>query len=557
MNKLKWVPLHKELNLNVPAMLSDKCIISSSNVNESENYVKMFYIGNNIILCFIWGKIIVLELKQHNSNNSNNNNSEFMLEMVYCSVMKYLTYNNEYVVGIKQISMYDNDENGSTTPNKFAVLTNYNNIYCIDVSLVDYYIELLYKTQIQVIALTKASSSSSVTLCQYYNKDTFIVIHDNALYVYEMSNKNKKLIYNCNTTTTITSNNEVIIHGEITLDYIVVFTSRHVLLLNKRTFALVKVIFTYEQQQTPHTFKGKVFNNKIIYIKANDEFAIYDIHNTDNNQSLKLSSKKILNKFNFHNVIYINDDVICLVNDSRSELYVYLQHVPSMNRESTIYDNRNYIIMESHILIIGVNTKKLIIKAKIAKYREYNAKNNTVTNTNNSSSKLLQHTSKQNENEIIFPSLKDIENDYEHKHKALQKVKHNIKLTNNKINFIINTMTQRNITIKESQYYNYKQHINHLLTILYNLYFSLHNPNYITEYLSLLSPIHHNLTICFITNFGSYSLILNHKHIYLSYFINLTLTKITTLISIAIASNDYPTYLSLLSFHNELNTILK
>lgn len=556
MNKLKWVPLHKELNLNVPAMLSDKCIsmlISSSNVNESENYVKMFYIGNNIILCFIWGKIIVLELKQHNSNS---NNSEFTLEMVYCSVMKCLTYNNEYVVGIKQISMYDNDDNSeSTTPNKFAVLTNYNNVYCIDISLVDYYIELLYKTQIQVVALTK-TSSSSVTLCQYYNKDTFIVIHDNALYVYEMCNKNKKLIYNCNTTTT---NNEVIIHGEITLDYIVVFTSRYVLLLNKRTFALVKVIFTYEQQQqqqTPHTFKGKVFNNKIIYIKTNDEFAIYDIHNTDNNQSLKLSSKKILNKFNFHNVIYVNDDVICLVNDSKSELYVYLQHVPSMNRESTIYDNRNYVVTESHILIIGMNTKKLIIKAKIAKYREYNAKNSTTT-TNSSSSKQLQYISKQNENEITFPSLKDIENDYEHKHKALQKVKHNIKLTNNKINFIINTITQRNIVINESQYYNYKQHINHLLTILYNLYFSLHNPHYITEYLSLLSPIHHNLTICFITNFGSHSLILNHKHIYLTYFINLTLTKITTLISIAISSNDYSTYLSLLSFHNELNTILK
>ena len=550
MNKLKWVPLHKELNLNVPAMLSDKCIsmlISSSNVNESENYVKMFYIGNNIILCFIWGKIIVLELKQHNSN------SEFTLEMVYCSVMKCLTYNDEYVVGIKQISMYDNNNNngsGLTTPNKFAVITNYNNVYCIDVSLVDYYIELLYKTQIQVVALTK--TLSPVTLCQYYNKDTFIVIHDNALYIYEMCNKNKKLIYNCNTTTSINDN---IIHGEITLDYIVVFTSKHVLLLNKQTFVLVKVIFTYEQQQTPHTFKGKVFSNKIIYIKANDEFAVYDIYNTDNNQSLKLSSKKILNKFNFHNVIYVNDDVVCLVNDSRSELYVYLQNVPSMNRESTIYDNRNYIVTESHILIIGMNTKKLIIKAKIAKYREYNGNNSTANSSN--SSKQLQQTSKQNESEITFPSLKDIENDYEHKHKALQKIKHNIKLTNNKINFIINTITQRHITINESQYSNYKQHINHYLITLYNLYSSLHSPNHITEYLSFLSSIHHKLTICFITLFGSHSLILNHKHIYLSYFINITITKITNLISIAIASNDYSTYHSLLIFRNELNTILK
>ena len=536
MNKLKWVPLHKELNLNVPAMLSDKNIsmlISSSNVNECENYVKMFYLGNNIILCFVWGKIIVLELKQQSNNN------EFSLEMIYCRAMNCLSYNNEYVIGIKQISVYD-DNDGScclTTPNKFAVITNYNNVYCIDVSLVDYYIELLYKIQIQV-ALMK----SVVTLCQYCNKDTFIATHDNALYLYELRNKNKKLIYNCNGN----SNNEMILHGEITLEYIVVFTSRHVLLLNKQTFSLLKIIFTYEQQ-TPHTFKGKVFNNKVTYIKANDEFAIYDIHNTSNNQSLKLSSKKILNKFNFHNVIYVNDEVICLVNDSTSELYVYLQNIPSMNRESTIYDNRNYIVTESHILIIGMNTKKLIIKAKIAKYREYNGSHHN--------NKQSQQTSKQNESEMTFPSLKDIENDYEHKHKALQKVKHEIKFTNSKIAFIINTMKHRHI-INESQYYHYKHHIERFLIIIYNLYSSLHN-SHTNDFITLLNKVQYKLTLSFISNFGSRALVLNYKDIYITYYISITLWKINNLISIAIKSNDYRTYISLLTLRYELHNTLK
>ena len=517
MNKLKWVPLHKELNLNVPALLSDKHIsmlISSSNANDHENYVKMFYIGNDVILCFVWGKIIVLELNQ--------SNNKFSLEMIYCTTMNHLSYSNEYVTGIKQISAH----NGS--PNKFAMLTNHNNVYCIDVSLVDYYVELEYKVQIQV-ALVK----HAVTLCQYYNKDTFIVIHDNAIYVYELSDKNKKLIYNCNSV----SSDEVVLHGEVALDYIVVYTSRNILLLNRQTFSLMKRIFTYEQP-TAHAFKGKVFENKIIYIKANDEFAMYDIHNTANNQSLKLSSKKILNKFNFHNVIYVNDDVICLVNDSKSELYVYLQNIPSMNRESTIYDNRNYIVTESHILIIGMNTKKLLIKAKIAKYREHNKQSQPI---------------KANEKEISFPSLKDIENDYEHKHKALQKVKHEIKLTSTKISSIINWMRTR---ISESQYYSSKRHIENFLIIIYNLYYSLHN-SHINAFMSLLNKVQCNLTLCFVANFGSHSLILNYKHVYVSHYINVSVMEINNLISIAIDSCDYRTYISLVRLRCELNNTLQ
>ena len=450
--KLKWEILKNDLRL-----------IYMSNYLTNINYLKFFKLNENNLINIFGNSFILFKITKIYEENKIKPNIFYINSFDF----NFLN-NNEEIIKIKQ------------NYNDFLAFTNLKNLFIFSISNYDFYVDVKIKEKIEYKKKIR-----------FFNfQKNFFVLKDENLYLYKYNNnKISYLIFNL----------DISLETIINIYYIekdnrfVFFTNEKIFIFNSINFSKN---YVFEENKN---YKGYFFNDKIFYIKNDDEFCVYDIYNKKNNFSLQFNSKKIINKINFNKILFANDEIALLINKSKVELYCYKFSTGQFNRENILYKNKQFVIFDNFIFILNFNTNNLEIKGKYLLY------NNEIKQNNN-------NLSNKNINFFLF-NLKQIENQYETEFKYNNKIKnyHNnilkiIKIKMNKNNFII-----------------IKNKINIYFQKIYNL---LLKNNSIQNFEKIYFNIKNNYIFYYHTIFNDNILLLNFKNIYLIYLINISMEKI-------------------------------
>lgn len=496
MNKLKWNQFPKEIKINYPIILND----------ENKNiFTKFFVFGSKNLFLFIQDQIIVIDILISSPDLSLN---------IFFSQLIQLTFitHNENITTIIQ---------NCTLSSEFIIITTLNNIYFVEFSSIDYFCYIkntinfnknIYKILLFIDSSIYALINGVIVKSNDYLKSREILL--------PIENDVKQF--------------------EILNDFYVVFTSKNIKLINIKS-KNTQIIYAFPNENG--YYMGKTFKNKIFYIKSNDEFSIYDVENQNNNSSLKFSSKKILNKINFDKITFVNDDIIALTNQTEVELYIYSQINNSFNRETSIIDNRSYLLYDSFVICLGINLRNMTIKGKFCLW-------NKNLNLNN---KIVSYQNDENKDDISSSlcSLCDIEEDYDKKKEIILQIKHKINKIKDKINKIIK--------MKINNYNSYLYLKNKVELYLSSIHLLLYNSHEFSNSLSIASyqnKIYSKLINKYCDLYGYRFILLNWKNIYLNYYINEALRKNEKLINQALELFDRETYNELLLIYIELKNLL-
>lgn len=494
MNKLKWNQFPKEIKINYPIILND----------ENKNiFTKFFVFGNKNLFLFIQDQIIVIDILLSSPDLSLN---IFFSQLIQ---LKFITHNENITTIIQNC----------TIKSQFIIITSLHKLYFVEFSSIDYF---------YYVKNTINFNENIYKILLFIDSSIYVLLNG----VIIKSNdylKSREIVL---------SNENDVKQFEIINEYYVVFTSKNIKIININS---KKTQIIYDFPNGNDYFMGKALKNKIFYIKSNDEFSIYDVDNQKNNSSLKFSSKKILNKINFDKIIFVNDDIIALTNQTEVELYIYSQLNNTFNRETSIIDNRNYLLYESFIICLGINLRNMTIKGKYCLW------NKLINN------KKLNYQNEVNKDNISSSlcSLCDIEEDYDKKKEIIVQIENKINRMKGKINKIIKIKINN-----YNSYLNLKNKIEFYLSSIHLLlYNSLEFPHSITIEL-YQNKIYSKLINKYRDLYGYRFILLNWKEIYLNYYINEALRKNEKLIKQALEIFDKETYKGLLLIYIELKKLL-
>lgn len=494
MNKLKWNQFPKEIKINYPIILND----------ENKNiFTKFFVFGDKNLFLFIQDQIIVIDILLSSPDLSLN---IFFSQLIQ---LKFITHNENITTIIQNC----------TIKSQFIIITSLHKLYFVEFSSIDYF---------YYVKNTINFNENIYKILLFIDSSIYVLLNG----VIIKSNdylKSREIVL---------SNENDVKQFEIINEYYVVFTSKNIKIINIHS---KKTQIIYDFPNGDEYYMGKALKNKIFYIKSNDEFSIYDVDNQKNNTSLKFSSKKILNKINFDKIIFVNDDIIALTNQTEVELYIYSQQNNTFNRETSIIDNRNYLIYESFIICLGINLRNMTIKGKYCLWNKH---------INNKKLKYQNEVNNDNISSSLC-SLCDIEEDYDKKKEIIIQIEQKINRMKGKINKIIK--------IKINNYNSYlclKNKVEFYLSSIHLLlYNSLEFPRSITiEFYQ--NKIYSKLINKYSDLYGYRFILLNWKNIYLNYYINEALRKNEKLIKQALEIFDKETYKGLLLIYIELKKLL-
>lgn len=490
MNKLKWIPLNEEIKVDYPMAM-----------DINKNVVQFVHFDKNVVFIFINNYMVVLRLSFMESE----------VKLYVANVFPLRTFlPNEHIVKIIQ-NRSEKDE--------FLFLTSQNNITLLTFS--GYH---LYYEERGVFTYLK-----KVNPFQYIDYDIYMTMN-NDLYKYIANELREELIKpNVDAIDIYVSDVEIIIFGKKDIQ------------IYDSYMKTTKIVYTYPDMNM--NFSGCFYCCKIYYVKSSEEIGIYDYFD-QTHTSLKFSSKKILNKIQFQKIIYVNDDIIVATNPSEVELYVYSQKNNTFNRETSIIDNKSYVVVDDYIFCLGLNSKNMRIKGKFAIW--------------NKNKKIEQPKEVETYDKSIIDSLstlEEIEDTYEKYQQSLIKAKQTV---TNHMSIINNLIEKYNSTVNFT-YCSFDKFKHIIISHIYKIKVIVSHykedksyddlPSYFNEIYSKLIILYGNI-------FGFHFIPLNYKEVYVNYFINETLKRTYEMIFISKDTKDFHSYIRLSKLYNKLNRLL-
>ncbi len=494
MNKLKWNQISENIKLNVPL-----------NLKKKDSYFISFKFDEKIIFSFLEENLFIFNInykideKNKFSGININLGNYIYLSFLNIDELIFEIFQNKYI------------------SNEFLFLTNKRKIYIIKFSNIDYYYEIKIKFELE----------KNYHILSFMNNIIFI-IQDKNLYQININYKRNKTELN-----NIYSGNKIL-NCEITENekYNIIFTEKEII-LNNLKLKTKEIIF-----KDNISFKGFIYENKIIYLKSKDEISVKDIEDNNNNLSLKFNSKKIINKFDFNKVIYSDKNIILVLNSTEIQLYLYNLKTGQFNTESSILENKNILCFENFVLIISIS-KKLNLKGKICIF-------NKELNDNERELNIYEKEDNNNENLSFYNfNLEKIEEQFDEKISLNQKSILKIERNKKKIKFLFSWINHRNFFLV-------KEKIKSLLSFIFKYYEGFN----LSEYNNYKMDIQYKLIDFFNYNFGDTQLYLNYKEVYLIMIINIFLEKSNNLLNIAKETYDYKVYVYLTKYINNLKLLL-
>ena len=494
MNKIKWNQISENIKLNVPL-----------NLKKKDSYFISFKFDEKIIFSFLEENLFIFNINYKiDEKNKVSGININLCNYIYLSFLNideliFRIFQNKYI------------------PNEFLFLTNKRKIYIIKFSNIDYYYEIKIKFELE----------KNYHILSFMNNIIFI-IQDKNLYQININYKRNKTELN-----NIYSGNKIL-NCEITENekYKIIFTEKEII-LNNLKLKTNEIIF-----KDNISFKGFIYENKIIYLKSKDEISVKDIEDNNNNLSLKFNSKKIINKFDFNKVIYSDKNIILVLNSTEIQLYLYNLKTGQFNSESSILENKNILCFENFVLIISIS-KKLNLKGKICIF-------NKELNDNERELNIYEKEDNYNENLSFYNfNLEKIEEQFDEKISLNQKSILKIERNKKKINFLFSLINRRNFFLV-------KEKIKSLLSFIFKYYEGFN----LSEYYNYKMDIQYKLIDFFNYNFGDTQLYLNYKEVYLIMIINIFLEKSNNLLNIAQETYDYKVYVYLTKYINNLKLLL-
>ena len=490
MNKLKWIPLNEEIKVDYPMAM-----------DINKNVVQFVHFDKNVVFLFINNYMVVLLLNLMTSK----------VELNIANVFPLRTFlPNEHIVKVIQ---------NRTEKDEFLFVTSQNNITLLSFSGYNFY----YEERGEITFPLK-----KINAFQYIDYDIYMTMH-NDLYKYKTNELREELI----------KPNVDAINIHVNDVEIILFSKKDIQIYDSH-LKTTKIVFTYPEMNM--NFSGFFYCCKIYYIKSHEEIGIYDC-SEQTHTSMKFSSKKILNKTQFQKIIYVNEDIIVATNPSEVELYVYSQKNNTFNRETSIIDNKCYVVVDDYIFCLGLNSKTMCIKGKFTIW--------------NKSKKSEEPKAVETYDKSLIDSLstlEEIEDTYEQYQQSLIKAKTEVTNHMSIINKLIEKYSKVVVSYCFFDKFKHliKSHINKINEIVSNYkedksYETL--PSYFNE-------IYSKLIIQYGQIFGFHFIPLNYKEVYVNYFINETLHRTYEMIIISKDTKDYQTYIRLSKLYNKLNRLL-
>lgn len=266
------------------------------------------------------------------------------------------------LLDIKKISFLSYDENIN-----FCLLNKINNniilstdagiIYIININLIDLFIDLDFSFNI------KQNYLYNYQIHYFCENNKILLTLDNNLYICEIYKKKK------NQPTQVFKNclfkcvymDEKILHAEKLDSLVSIFTNKAIYIVD---FYDMSSSILYKKEKL-NNYSGKMFNDNIYFIKDENTYAVYSIKDIDKKLSFKLSSKNQLNVLNFNTILYVDEDILLLVNDKNTEIYtISLVTYKVLNRESILFDNPKFLVFSINdnksSNLLGENQKLII-----------------------------------------------------------------------------------------------------------------------------------------------------------------------------------------------------
>lgn len=502
MNKLKW---EQSPDYNIPIHLA-----MQSNILPIETKVFLFIIQKETFFLFINHTLLVIVC------NADGNNRSFSLDSKHeCNYLSSI----ETLVDIKQSTINKTD---------FVFASSKGNLYLISFSSLDYY------SQMKAMISLKASSYK-ILQC---NTESILCLIGSSLYCYKHSSQKnnqyqftKSLIYQSD------NKKEKIISASISTAtekanaMIIVFTNQDIKVIDEESQKVKNIICQYDSLQT---YIGKVLRNKVYYLKAIDEIGIYDIETEKNESSIKFSSKKMFNKISFNKAIEVNDELILIVNESKCELYTYSFKYNSFNRETTLFDNKDYFFSQSSQLLfaLGFDYRQMILKAKIGSFE-----------TNKNLPNRFSSINDKEEDNWLFDEIELGEFERKYEESSLLEVNKNksIKRYKKDIAMIIKQINNRNYEEKKIE-------VDLIITYINNIAKE--------ELIEYELEVYFALRKYFIFLFGSYSLKINWYNVNLQYIINKITERTQYMLQLSLENYDKNTYIKLYLYLKQLYSLI-
>lgn len=488
MNKtgIVWAP-PKELKPNLPLILT-----KMNNIYKNTIYLENF----NLIILLIDNVILIYKLIFKAS--------DLTFEFITKRCLDFISYDEELIYSIK------NDQNEHSSFD-LVIGTNKSNIYVLNISIKDYFIEILHELKLnnfnyEIFGFTR-------------NKLIFSL--DKELYILELIGNVRNFIMKVD-------ENEKIISTNLKADcYLIVFTNMNVYMVDYAVDGRNQILI---KLSTSCNYTSFIFNDKIYYIKESNTFAIFPIYDRENKFSIKLSAKNQINDLNFFKVLNVDDNFTIISNEKESEIYFISNKFKLIHKEHILFDKSFFVFLNNSIIVLSINLMSMSLKYKYCIF------NNNQSELN----KTVKHC--ESHSNINKVSLNEIEEEFVNYNSKRNTVLTKIKSQNLKIKRLLLKLSR----VHELNYFCYlkeviKGEINKILNLRLKTEMKNLNRNRIDLYYYKVFIIR-----CFDYKFGSRSLVINNTLIR-DYFDKLLNSKIQELMQISMRINDTLTFSKLLS----------
>lgn len=557
-----------------------------------KNYLFIFIDYDLVVYSFYYNKKpSTLDLNENNQEFSltfeNKKNLDFFssdeeILFIKCSD-KHLKYDSFSSLFNSNVSNITNKTSFSENNYfNFVIGTNLGNIFLINFNLTDFYLEISHTFNIkhnyiheyEILFYTIEEYINSHNIIMTMDKHLFLLEFQNSSYNFLNSSDNK--IFK-NLLLRIEDPHEKVINAFVKpKHYTVIFSNKSIYLINFDTDGTSEIIFKKDPSSYNSFYSGYVYKDVIYYIKDSNSFSIFHIYDRENKFTIKLSAKNQLNELAFSKVLNVDDEVITITNDKRSEIYFIInKKFKLVQRENILFDKSFFIFVEDSLVVISLNLSNLCLKYKYALFSNLRIPINCQIKDPNkfeipNNYNQIDKKQRKNSESILFDSLNlnlnEIEVSFLDSKKYIQNLNFKFKKLWNELNFLMNKIfhvveynkfefIKKKICCKMNKFIslskkfkycsNQSEYVYDQINKSYRLnYYNL--PKSFNNIQSKMNFLKFQIITSYIKKFGS-EILLKSLNILIDYFKNLHGEKIKNLIKIAILTRDKEVYLKLIN----------
>jgi len=471
MNKILWTP-PKELKPNLPLV--------TTKINNI--YKNLIYLEHYSLICLIIENVILIYKFKFKEN-------DLTFEFLTKRSLDFISYDEELIYTFKDTKIEQSSFG-------LVIGTNRANIFILNVSIKDFYIEVVYTLNVCL---------NNYEILGLVDGKLIIIIEKN-LFIINVINKEKNFIMEID-------EDEKIISANFKENiYLIVFTNKYIYMVDYATDGRCQILI-----KTGSYYTSFIFNDKIYYIKESNTFAIFPIYDRDNKFSIKLSAKNQINDLNFYKVLSADENFTLISNEIESEIYFISNKFKLIHKEHILFDKSYFVFLNNSIIVLSINLMSMSLKYKYCVF------NNNQTE--------VKHDKKSYLNKV---SLNEIEDEFVSFNSKRQIVLNKIKIENFKLKKLLMKLKR----INEINYFLViKQLVNSRINKILSIYSKLevNKTNFDENEYKVF------IVKCFVYKFGSKSLLTNNALIK-DYFNKLFNSKVQELMQISRRINDSITY---------------